>query len=230
MKQYKDIFIDLDNTLWDFKANSYETIQFLFNKYKISDYVSDFESFYKYYQILNAELWDKYRKGKIEKSLLRWKRFNDTFDHFGLKNEEIARNFGEDYVEMSPQKTKMFPYSIEIVQYLSKKYRLHVLTNGFKEVQYLKLNNTGLINYFTSVLISEELGYQKPNALCFEKAMEVANAKKENSIMIGDDLEIDILGAKNAGMDQILYNHENISHKENITYEVNYLKEIENIL
>lgn len=228
--KYKHIFLDLDNTLWDFKANSHDTIIFLFEKYKLAEKISNFDEFYDEYQRINAGLWQLYRESKIEKNQLRWKRFYDTFLLYGIVDLKLAENFGNDYVEMSPRKTIMFPYAVEIVEYLSKKYQLYILTNGFKEVQYIKLENTGLGKFFRMIFTSEELGFQKPNKQCFEKALSLAECKSSESIMIGDDLEIDILGAKNVGIDQIFFNHEKRIHNEEISFEIESLSEIYKIL
>jgi len=229
-EKYKHVFLDLDNTLWDFKANSHDTITFLFEKYKLGEKISDFHAFYDEYQRINAGLWQMYREAKIEKNQLRWKRFYDTFLLYGIVDLKLAENFGNDYVDMSPRKTVMFPHAMEIVEYLSKRYQLYILTNGFKEVQYIKLENTGLGKFFRMIFTSEELGFQKPNKQCFEKALSLAECKSSETIMIGDDLEIDILGAKNVGMDQIFFNHEKRIHDEEISYEVESLKEIFDIL
>ncbi|OFX61731.1 MAG: noncanonical pyrimidine nucleotidase, YjjG family [Bacteroidetes bacterium GWA2_30_7] len=229
-EKYKHVFLDLDNTLWDFKSNSHETIKFLFKRYKLSDKILDFDLFYCEYQKVNANLWQMYREAKIEKNQLRWKRFYDTFLLYGIVDLKLAESFGNDYVEMSPQKTIMFPYAFEIVEYLSKKYELYILTNGFKEVQYIKLENTGLNKFFRMIFTSEEIGFQKPNSQCFDKALLLAGAENSETIMIGDDLEIDILGAKNVGIDQVFFNHEKRIHNEQISYEIESLKEIFSIL
>lgn len=229
-EKYKHVFLDLDNTLWDFKANSHETISFLFEKYKLNKKISDFTIFYNDYQEVNAGLWQMYREAKIEKNQLRWKRFYDTFLLYGIVDLKLSENFGKDYVEISPRKTIMFPYAMEVVDYLSKKYQLYILTNGFKEVQYIKLENTGLSKFFKMIFTSEELGFQKPNNQCFEKALSLAGADKTETIMIGDDLDIDILGAKNVGIAQIFFNHEKRIHNEQVSFEIESLKEIFNIL
>jgi putative hydrolase of the HAD superfamily len=132
----------------------------------------------------------------------------------------------ENYLILSPQKNLLFPHAIETLEYLKDKYQLHIITNGFIEVQYKKIKNSGIEKFFNQTITSEEAGVQKPDKFIFEFSLNKVNASPEECIMIGDDLKIDILGAKNAGIDQIFFNVDNVKHNENITFEIDSLKQI----
>ena len=230
MPKYKHIFFDLDRTLWDFEKNSVETLKEIFFKYKLDEKIESPEVFINKYKEINEKLWAKYRTGEIKKEFLRNQRFLLTLQHFGINDSSLAEKFGTDYIEISPTKTILFPNTIETLKYLSKKYTLHIITNGFKEVQFVKLKNNKLDKYFDKVITSETVGYQKPNAKIFQHSLSTSNAKKEESLMIGDDLNTDILGARNFGMNQVFFNSINTKHNEKITHEITDLKELTELL
>ncbi|MFZ4740262.1 MAG: YjjG family noncanonical pyrimidine nucleotidase [Bacteroidales bacterium] len=231
MSKYKHVFFDLDRTLWDFDSNSLETFKDLYNIYSIKKKLNcDFLSFHNIYKKHNTQLWEAYRKGNIKKEYLSIHRFLFTLNEFGCKDLELATNMSEDYISLSPQKKLLFPHTHEVLTYLQKKYCLHIITNGFIEVQYKKIKNCGIDKYFTHAITSEEAGFQKPDKHIFYFSLEKTGAKAEESIMIGDDLKVDILGAKQVGIDQIFYNNSGIQHNEEITFEVDSLKKIIDIL
>ena len=227
--KYTNVFIDLDRTLWDFEANSRETFQEIFLSYHLNNFCN-FEDYYPYYRTINDNLWKEYREGKIGKELLSWKRFYLTNLHFGLDDKQIAQAMGEAYIILSPEKTGLFPYTHELLDYLKSKYRLFLITNGFKEVQYKKLTNCKLDHYFNAVFTSEEVGYNKPDRRYFEFVLAQTDSSPSNSIVIGDDQEVDIKGALSLSIDSIWINTN--SEKSNIksTFEVKNLKEIFPIL
>ncbi len=227
--RYKNIFIDLDRTLWDFEANSAETFLEIFHKYEINK-VCNFEEFFKKYREINDQMWSDYRAKLITKELLSWKRFHLCILHFGIDNEDIAKEMGKDYINLSPLKTRMFPYSTELLRHLSSKYKVYLITNGFKEVQYLKIKNCNIDTYFDKVFTSEEVGCNKPNREYFEFVLENTGANPENSIVIGDDLEVDIKGAAQLNIDTIWFNNNNGLTDFPVTFEVKSLKEITEIL
>lgn len=232
MKVYKHLFFDLDRTIWDFERNSKETLEELFTAYKISEKCDvDFKDFFSKYKEINNTLWDMYRRQEIAKEVLSVKRFFLTFDQYGLQDGELAAKFGEEYITLGPQKTVLFPGAVDALEALSKKYNMHIITNGFEEVQDKKLNASGLNKYFKSVTTSEGAGYKKPDKRVFEYALEKANASAKDSLMIGDDLKVDIEGAKGISMDQVYCNFENRPCENGVaTYVVNAFPEIENIL
>ncbi len=231
MSKYKHIFFDLDRTLWDFEKNSEETFMEIFLNYNLQSIVNqDFDSFFSRYKEINHQLWDDYRVGKIEKDFLSVERFRKTLAEFGVENQDLAVKMSIDYVQISPTKQNLFPCAVEVLEYLFPKYNLHIITNGFPEVQHVKMEKSGLNKYFKTLVISEEVGFKKPSVEIFEKSFELSLAKPTESIMIGDDSEVDILGANNAGIDSIWVNYYNEKQTQQATYSVNSLKEILDIL
>tara|TARA_A200000113_G_scaffold57051_1_gene48230 strand:+ start:1031 stop:1723 length:693 start_codon:yes stop_codon:yes gene_type:complete len=229
---YKHLFFDLDRTLWDFEKNSHEVLLELYQYYDLLNKgIVDSKVFIERYKYHNEKLWDLYRQNKIEKDKLRNERFKITLDEFGINSPELAANLGEDYVAHCPKKTNLFPYVHSTLNYLKERYALHIITNGFEEVQYQKLENSNLIDYFEQIITSEQVGFKKPSQQIFKFSMLKAFAKPSDSLMIGDDLHADILGAKNIGMAQVFFNplkHEHANSE--ITYEINCLSELEEIL
>ncbi len=231
MTKYKHLFIDLDRTLWDFDSNALITLGELFNSYKLKEQgIANFDCFLTYYKAYNHTLWDQYKNGEINKEYLSLERFEGSLKNFGIDKPEMAKLMAADYIRISPTKTKLFPQALEVVESLSKKYHLHIITNGFSEVQFVKVKNSGLAPFFDTIITSEMAGVQKPNAKIFHYSLEKTGAKRINSIMIGDDLEADILGAQKVGIDQIYVNFDNKSHKESPLHEVNSLAAILEIL
>ena len=230
MKTYRNLYFDLDRTLWDFEANSRETLQDIYQDYQLYNYFNDFDVFFITYLRINEKLWDGYRLGSIKKDFLRTHRFNATLETVGINDEALAEKIGNEYIEKSPLKTQLFEGAIELLEYLKPKYKLYIITNGFKEVQHIKLQKCGLTHFFDKVFISEEIGYSKPRPETFHYAISSVQSLKEESLMIGDDLEIDILGAKKYGIDQVYFNPSHIPHNERITFEVASLLEIKNFL
>ena len=223
----KDIFFDLDHTLWDFDKNSMLAFKRVFKKFKI---IIEFDAFLKIYEPINVEYWKKYREDKVSKESLRRGRLIDSFNFFDLiytteKIDEIA----DAYIQELPFDNHLFEGAVEILDYLILKYKLHIITNGFEEVQHKKLKNSGIDCYFSTVTTSEEVGLKKPNPKVFLTALNKANSLPAQSVMIGDSLEADILGANNIGMQTIFYNYrnENISKK---IKSIDSLLEIKNYL
>ncbi|MGC9374787.1 MAG: YjjG family noncanonical pyrimidine nucleotidase [Bacteroidales bacterium] len=230
MKKYKNIYFDLDRTLWDFDSNAKETFQDIYEKHELHKIFNSFDNFYNTYVKHNERLWKIYRDGKIKKSVLAFKRFALTLEEFGVKDESLAKIIGQDYIEISPTKKRLFPGTYETLGYLKNKYNLYIITNGFNEVQFTKLKNSKLDTFFKKIFTSENAGAQKPNAKIFEHALKSVNARKKESVMIGDDLDTDIIGAKKFGLDQVYFNPQRKKHSEDITHEITSLKELQNIL
>lgn len=229
---YKHLFFDLDRTLWDFEKNSHEVLLELYQNYDLLNKgIVDSKVFIERYKYHNEKLWDLYRQNKIEKDKLRDERFKITLDEFGVNSPKLASNLGEDYVAHCPKKTNLFPYVHSTLNYLKDRYALHIITNGFEEVQFQKLENSNLMDYFEQIITSEQVGYKKPNQEIFNFSMLKAFAKPSDSIMIGDDLHADILGAKDIGMAQVFFNPLKLEHSySEITYEISCLSELEEIL
>jgi putative hydrolase of the HAD superfamily len=229
--KYKHLFFDLDHTLWDFDANSRKTLQELYGLFKLEEKgVNDFEVFHKNYLLHNDRLWDRYRKGFIKVDELRWKRMWLALLDFKIGDEVLAREMGNVFLEQLPTRTILFANAIEVLQYLqTKNYQLHLITNGFEKTQHNKLKHAGLDGFFKEIITSEGSYSLKPHKAIFDYALEKTNAHAEESIMLGDDLDVDITGARNAGWDQVFINHLNKTPVFAPTYTVRNLKELETI-
>lgn len=229
-KQYEHIFFDLDRTLWHFDENSKNVLNEIFVKFELVRFISNPDEFIKTYEVINEKLWKQYSKSKIDKEKLRSERFYQTLLKYGADDNAIAVQIGDYYINHSPQQTALLPHTIETLDYLKNKYVLHIITNGFEEVQLIKLNKSGIMNYFNQLIFSEKVGVKKPHPLIFKKAIKNANAHVSNSIMIGDDYYADIYGATRAGMDSIYFNFNNRPHQHKVNNEINCLSELTNLL
>ncbi|MDI3526393.1 MAG: putative hydrolase of the superfamily [Tenuifilum sp.] len=227
---YKHIFFDLDRTLWDFEQNMRDALAEIFVNRKLDIAFPDKETFIECYNRNNNYLWDKYLKGELTKDVLRYKRFDITLKEYGINNKELAKTIGEEYLEIMPLKTALIPGTHEVLEYLAPKYNLHILSNGFKEVQLPKLKRCNIDHYFECVVTSEHSGYHKPDKRAFGYALSKANAKKSESLMVGDDYEVDIMGAKKFGIDQIYFSPNNSKSNSKATFVVERLNEIIKIL
>ena len=229
-KVYKHLFFDLDHTLWDFDKNSESTLRQLYHEYKLADLgIHDFDVLFRAFNIHNDKLWDRYRNGYIKREELRWKRMWLMLLDFKVADTALSHELGIAYLEILPTQTQLTPYSKEILDYCKDKYTLHLITNGFETTQRLKLQFSGISRYFTHMITSEKSNSMKPHRDIFEYALKTANTNTDECIMIGDAIDIDILGAINAGWDQVYYNPNNIQHNRNPTYEVKSMEELLNI-
>lgn len=231
MKQYKHLFFDLDHTLWDFESNAKSTLNDIYASNDLqSKGVDDFEEFFAKYSYHNHRLWDRYTKGFIKQDELRWKRMWLTLLDYKIANEELSRKLSVEFLGILPTKTILFPYAIEILEYLlAKNYSLHLITNGFESIQHNKIRNTNLQPYFLKVITSEASNSLKPNKEIFDYALKLAKASIDESIMIGDNMDADILGAKNAGWDTVYVNHLDNEKFGEASYTVFNLRELESI-
>ncbi|TXK37491.1 noncanonical pyrimidine nucleotidase, YjjG family [Pontibacter qinzhouensis] len=231
MKTYSHILFDLDHTLWDFEKNSEETLFTLYEEFKLAEHGKfDRDSFYKKYKFVNHRLWDLYNKGKITQDELRNQRFIRTLTGLGLEAHEVPEGLSKAYTDLCPTKTAVFPFTYDLLQYLQPKYGLHIVTNGFKDTQYIKLNSSKLHSYFKEIVTSECCGYKKPDKRIFEHTLERIKVKPQDCLMIGDNIECDIKGAKAAGIDQVFFNPENYKHRCKPTYEIQCLSQLQQIL
>lgn len=230
--KYRHLFFDLDHTLWDFETNAKQAMEEIYQTLSLSDKgIPDFDAFYDRYSYHNHRLWDRYTKGFIKQDELRWKRMWLALLDFKLADEPLSRRMAAEFLELLPTKNTLFPYTVEILQYLQEKnYRMHLVTNGFEKVQYGKIRQANLAGFFDQVITSEASNSLKPNREIFEYAFSKAGAQATESIMIGDNQDADIEGGKNAGMDTIFVNHLHVKPYTKPTYIVYHLKELENIL
>ena len=231
MKHYQHIFFDLDHTLWDFERNSSVVLNYLMDEHHIEIKCNtNRESFLSKYSEVNVGLWKEYREGKISKEQLRSSRFFRTMKHFGYENKELGMILETEYIARSPYQTNLIANANEVLDYLSRKYKLHIITNGFREGQFIKLDKSGISSYFDQVVISEVVGFNKPDPRIFESALSLSGAFSHESIMIGDDLHADVLGALNSGLDAVYFNPKKQSHEIALEYEISDLNELLNIL
>jgi putative hydrolase of the HAD superfamily len=229
---YQHLFFDLDHTLWDFEINSKETLQELFLLHRLHETVTpEFNTFYEKYSYHNKKLWDRYHHGFITQEELKWKRMWHALLEFKVGDEKLSKQLSSEYLEILPTKNKLFDYTFEILDYLTKKeYKLHLITNGFEKVQWRKLDNAKIGHYFNSVITSEIACCLKPHKDIFDFAIGKAGCCYQESLMLGDNLDADILGAMQAGMDTVFVNHINEQTLLEPTYTIYHLKELEDIL
>ncbi len=222
-----DIFFDLDHTLWDFEKNSALAFETILNKHKME---VPLEEFLKYYVPINLKYWEWFRNETINQSQLRYGRLRETFDLLDFEIEEEKIMFlSQEYIFYLPQFNFLFDGAIAILDYLKPKYNLHIITNGFQEIQNNKLKNANIGHYFQTVTNSEMAGVKKPNTKIFEYALRQANAKKGASVMIGDCIVADVNGALDFGMDAILFNANRISIPQNVK-QVSHLLQLKEFL
>lgn len=231
MSKYRHLFFDLDHTLWDFDANAKDALTDLFSIFELDKRIAaPFDDFYRKYLYHNEILWDLYHNDKISAEELKWKRMYRTLLDFKIGDEILSKELSAKFLVLLPTKKNLFPYTFEILDYLrNKNYQLHLITNGFENTQWSKLNNSGLAGYFTHVITSESSNSLKPKKEIFEFALDKAKATVDESIMIGDNSEVDIQGAINAGMDSVFVNHINAHCPLNPTYTIYHLEELEKI-
>ena len=226
-KKFKDIFFDLDHTLWDFDKNSKYTFKKILNDNKIN---IDIDIFLKTYIPINKDYWKLYRENIISKDKLRYGRLIDTFKALDRDvPTKILYKLSDDYIKHLSSFNFLIDETIPILKYLDSKYKLHIITNGFQEVQNLKLINSGIDIFFKTITNSEMAGVKKPNQKIFQLAINKANADLNSSIMIGDNLEADIQGAFNVGMDAILFNYHKISVPKGVN-SINNLNQLKDYL
>ena len=230
-KTYQHLFFDLDRTLWDFDAAAEVAFERIYEKYHLKELgIPSAHDFHEVYHPLNEKLWELYRADQITKDELNRTRFLKPLEHYGIHDVELADHLSEDYVYWSPRIVRLVPGTMELLEYLKPKYHLHLITNGFQEVQHTKLSGSGMEPYFETLTVSEEVGVKKPNPEIFRYALHKAQAIPEESLMIGDEMAVDIDGARAAGIDQILFNPSKEDVQGERTFEVHNLLEIKNIL
>lgn len=228
MQNIQHVFFDLDHTLWDFEKNSDLTFQKIF---KINDLSVDLHSFLEVYRPLNFKFWKLYREEKVTKSELRYGRLKNTFDAIDFPiSDTLIYLIADQYIEHLADFNHLFDGAIEILDYLNQKYTLHIITNGFEEIQTKKMVNSKIYHYFEKVITSESVGVKKPNPKVFKHALEIANANIDQAIMIGDSIEADIKGALGVGMKAIHCNFDTSLVPNNLFISVSSLLEIKKFI
>lgn len=230
MQKYRTIFFDLDHTLWDYEKNSVEALSDLYHKYELNQAKEiTLPAFLATFNKVNHKLWNNYNKGHINRDEIRKSRFDRILKNFGINNMEKSLKISEEYISICPTKTNLFPYTIETLDYLKERYQLFILTNGFDDVQHVKINASKLAPYFEGVVTSDS-GHRKPSREIFDYAVDKAKTSHEESLMIGDNLSTDIAGAHNAEIDAVFFNPEKRVHKATVSYEISCISQLVDIL
>ncbi|RHJ88963.1 noncanonical pyrimidine nucleotidase, YjjG family [Bacteroides sp. AM07-16] len=231
MIRYKNLFIDLDDTLWDTYHNNKECLEEIYTAHNFGRYYASFEAFFNIYMPHNMDLWAKYRSGEVDRQTLIIERFRYMTRPMGIEDVKSVMAINNDFLQRTTKKTRLVPGAIELLKYLYPSYRLFILSNGFREVQFKKLSNSGLAPYFERMILSEDANIQKPHKGIFDFALRNTNSRRNESLMIGDSWDADIVGAYNSKIDQLWLNPEGLPAEGfTPTYTVRSLEEIKNIL
>lgn len=233
MKKYTDLFIDFDDTLYDTHGNAEIALKELFDFFKLNQYFDKLEDFTYPYWSTNIELWGQYSRGEIEREYLIIERFRRPLSlGRGLcPTKEYCMQVSDKFLDLCSVKSGLVEGARELLEYLHPRYRLHLCSNGFHEVQYKKLQASDTLRYFQEIILSEDAGYNKPNPLFFEYALKKTGAPRETTLMIGDNFNTDIMGALSAGIDQLYFNRwdDPETHTE-ITLQADRLTDIIHLL
>jgi putative hydrolase of the HAD superfamily len=230
-KKYKTVFFDLDHTLWDFETNSRETLEELYDKHQLQKKgVTSLSAFQEIFAEVNSDLWSQYDKGLIKGEVIRAERFKRILAPFEITDEQLIATLSHEYLFACPRKGTLLPGAMDTLEYLNKKYSLSLITNGFDEVQHMKLASGKIAHYFEHVVTSQQAGYKKPAREIFDYALNLHATQANEAVMIGDNLETDIAGALNASVDAVFYNPKGVYHAQNPHHEIVNLNELQSIL
>lgn len=227
---YKCVFFDLDHTLWDYACNARETLLELHTAHHLADRGIAFELFNEHFHRINFELWAQYDRGEIDKSVIRDQRFTKVLAAFNVQDKQLSELLSSEYLHGCPKKSNLMPYAKEILAYLSKQYALTLVTNGFEEIQTVKLSSGDITHYFDHVITSQNAGFKKPAREIFDYALAINKLQSHEAIMIGDNLITDIGGARNASIATVFYNPDATPHNEQVDHEIRCLSELQHIL
>lgn len=203
--EYRSIFIDLDDTLWAFTENARDTFEEMYHQYRFERYFQSFDHFMKLYTPKNLELWELYGRHEISKDELNARRFSYPLLQVGVDDPALVKAYSDGFFAAIPYKRKLMPHAMEALEYLSGKYRLYILSNGFRELQEQKMRSAGILHYFRKIVLSEDIGAHKPFPAIFNFAMSATQSEFRTSLMIGDNWKNDIVGAREVGMGQGYY-------------------------
>lgn len=231
MKSYQHIFFDLDHTLWDFERNSEETITELYQFLKMDDAgIPSARKLYESFEKANRWAWNQYHLDLLDKESLRINRFQMALAENGVQDNGLAESMSHHYLDICPTKKHLVPGSLEILGYLGEKFKLHLISNGFAEITRQKIENTGLEIYFQSVTTPSHSGYKKPQKEMFMYALQKASCMTNEALMIGDDVEADVLGAQRCGIDQVFFNPSKQANEAKSTFEIYDLSQLRHFL
>lgn len=203
---YKNLFFDLDDTLWAFSENARDAFGEVYEAFHLDRFFNSFEHFYSLYSGRNLQLWSDYGAGKITKEQLNRERFLYPLQQVGVDDPQLAADYSALFFRIIPTKRKLMPHAREVLEYLSSRYHLYILSNGFRELQSRKMQSSGIDPYFRRIILSEDLLINKPHAELFYFALSSTQSDVRESLMIGDSWEADVVGARGIGMHQVFYN------------------------
>ncbi|MFM8849188.1 MAG: YjjG family noncanonical pyrimidine nucleotidase [Cytophagales bacterium] len=229
-KKYKAIFFDLDHTLWDFETNSAEALRELHHAYGLHHKGVGIDDFLQTFKRINSQLWHQYDTGQIPQETIRKQRFHRILLEHNIDEYELSLKFSQDYVSQSPKKQNLIPHAKTVLEYLHPQYPLHIITNGFSEIQAIKMTSSGILHFFTSIVTSEKAGYKKPAKEIFEYALTENSLAASEVIMVGDNLVTDIGGANAARLDTVYFNPMAVPHHEAVTHEITSMMQLKNLL
>lgn len=228
---YKCIFFDLDHTLWDYETNSQDTLHDLYAHFELAGRgVPSVPHLCDVFRETNLRLWDLYDRGEANAEVIREQRFLQVLAAFDITDPQLAEQISAEYLRTCPARTKLMPHALEVLTYLAERYRLTIVTNGFEDVQRIKMAAGNLNDFFDHVITSQKAGYKKPARQIFDYALAQNNMGAHEVIMVGDNLMTDIGGARNVAIDTAYFNPDKTQHAETVTYEVNCLKELRTFL
>lgn len=231
MPKYQHILFDLDHTLWDFEKNATEALTELYASYQLATLGGfSVEEFCSTFHKVNYHLWHLHQTGDYDQARLREERFKMIFTNLGMQEAKMPTDIAEAYLNLCPSKPHVFPYTYDVLNYLQAKYQLHIVTNGFSDVQWIKLDSAGLTNYFKQIVTSDGAGFRKPDPGIFRHVLDRISAAPAECIMIGDNLDTDIAGAQGVNIDCIYFNPQQLPHTATTNYEISCLSELQGIL
>lgn len=231
MKRYKCIFFDLDHTLWDYETNSREALFDLYGAFRLHERgVAVFDDFHLKFREVNVALWAQYDRGLITSDVIRKERFRQIFSSFDVYDDQLCDKISVEYLATCPMKPHVMPGAVETLEYLSQSYKLTVITNGFDEIQHVKLASGRISHFFDHLITSQRAGHKKPAREIFEFALQLNGISASEAIMIGDNPITDIGGARNASLDAILFNPEQVTYDQEFSHQIKALEELRRIL
>lgn len=231
MLAYQCVLFDLDHTLWDYETNCEETLKNMYRHFELDHLgVASFPEFLKSFISVNNALWDQYDRGIIQHEAIRYDRFHRILKESGVDDFEMSLKLSKHYMLESPKGKNLMPQAIDTLDYLVANYPLYIITNGFSEIQSVKLASSGIEKYFKRIITSEQAGHKKPAREIFDFALTQNGFHSHQAIMVGDNLLTDMAGARNAEIDHVFFNPNRITNEEQVTYEIHGLLELKDIL
>lgn len=224
--KYSTLFFDLDHTLWDYNTSSKQTLSDIYDQYLIGQDLFTLDIFLKTFNKVNDSLWHKYNKGLIDKAQIRESRFDQILSSLMINNKSLAGRISTEYLFECPRKPNLMPHTKQVLEILSDKYHLSILTNGFEDVQRIKLKCSEIDSFFEHVITSDGCGYQKPDPTFYQHALEKCKSLAQKSLMIGDNLKTDIAGALNIGIDTVYFNPSQNGRPHKSTFEISSLDQL----